>query len=540
MKLARTAVAATLSLLASHQVCCQSRLAASSNTTTSTAETPKPSVAVVTTSQPRPNVPSFAQSDIGVFSELAPRLEVHFPKWVESSPTVAIRAIAQNRCYLYVDGVAVGACPDERAPLFETNELSDPDPDHDGIPSSLDVLLGAKKTVLLGTPYRETYRTLAYPNGDVPRDEGVCSDVVVRALRNAGYDLQALIQEDRRLAPSAYPGIEEPDANIDHRRVRNLLVYFTRHFEALPVDGGGSALGYLPGDILLFDTMGDSRPEHIGIVSDTLGPSGRPYVINAWTNGFVTAEMDLLALVPVTHRFRVPTRLVAPSEYRGLEGLLTRERLALGPEHRQVLLVLAPTWGSSYARLYAFERGEEGSCHQVGVPAVTRLGSAGLARGRGVGMEATAPWSNLPEKVEGDHRSPAGRFLLGTAFGRQSPGTLPTTRWPYRRTTARDTWVDDPVSLEYNTWQTLPSPESPHAWSSAERLDMYGLALVIRHNDAPIRKGAGSAHFLHDSDLGRPTTGCTSIKKTDLSRLLSWLEPSRRPLLIQTAGFLFE
>lgn len=69
---------------------------------------------------------------------------------------------------------------------------------------------------------------------------------------------------------------------------------------------------------------------------------------------------------------------------------------------------------------------------------------------------------------------------------------------------------------------------------------MYELALVIRHNDAPVVRGAGSAHFVHDSDLGRPTTGCTGLKQAELLRLVNWLDPKSEPVLLQTAGFIFE
>ncbi|MBN1611829.1 MAG: DUF1287 domain-containing protein [Polyangiaceae bacterium] len=538
MKLSRFAALVGLSLFAPGSVCCQAR-SNGSPAARSKATSSKPGRAREASVKRQLAERTWIERDTGVYSELVPQVRIQSPAWLEVD-AVAIRVASQNRCYLFVDGVAVAVCPPSRVPLFRVDRLDDPDPDQDGIPSSLDILLGAKKTVLLKTPYRETYRKLDYPNGEMPRDEGVCSDVVVRALRNAGFDLQSLIQADRARKPRAYPGIVKADPNIDHRRVRNLLVYFTRHFHELPVDGGGSSDAYLPGDILLFDTMNDPRPEHIGIVSDSLGPTGHPLIINSWTDGYVTAELDLLSFVPVTHRFRAPTRVVAPEEHRGLEGLFLRQGITLGSEHRQLVLVLAPTWGSSHATLQAFERGEAGPFRRVDTPILARLGSAGLARGRGVGGLATRAWWALPRKTEGDHRSPAGLFSFGTAFGRLSPAALVAARWPYRRTNPSDFWVDDPAAPEYNTWQSLASLDAPHSWSSAERLSLYELALVIRHNDAPVVKGAGSAHFVHASDLSRPTTGCTGVGKADLSRLIVWLDPERQPLLLQTAGYLFE
>jgi hypothetical protein len=197
----------------------------------------------------------------------------------------------------------------------EVNSLATWDRDGDAIPDSLDILLGAKKTVINGAAYRSTYRVLPYPGGDVPRTEGVCTDVVVRAFRNAGIDLQKEIHEDAKARPSAYPGIQKLDRSIDHRRVRNLLPYFVRNFVSLPVDPEDSTAPWLPGDVVFLDTMRDAQPEHLGIVSDRLGPSGFPLLINNWTDGTQTAEMDLLSFVPVRNRFRVPARkLSVPSE----------------------------------------------------------------------------------------------------------------------------------------------------------------------------------------------------------------------------------
>ena len=173
------------------------------------------------------------------------------------------------------------------------------DTDADGIPDSVDILLGAKKVVLDAAPYVEHYLRLDYPGGDVPRTEGVCTDVIVRALRNMGLDLQAAVHQDATAHPEAYPGIRKLDSNIDHRRVPNLVRWFARHFERVSADA------LLPGDVVFLDTFA-SRPgaDHVGIVSDRLGASGKPLIINAWTSGYVASEMDLLRLR--SHRVGVP------------------------------------------------------------------------------------------------------------------------------------------------------------------------------------------------------------------------------------------
>lgn len=182
------------------------------------------------------------------------------------------------------------------------------DRDDDGIPDSLDVLLGAKKTVLNAAAYTGGYVRISYPMGDVPRTLGVCTDVIVRAVRNAGLDLQRELHEDIRRAPRAYPMVKgRGDPNIDHRRVKTLLPYFVRHWQRHSVALEDAADPLRPGDVVLMDTFPSrTGPDHIGIVSDRLGPSGKPLIINNWTDGTVTAEMDLLPFVPLTHRFRIP------------------------------------------------------------------------------------------------------------------------------------------------------------------------------------------------------------------------------------------
>jgi uncharacterized protein YijF (DUF1287 family) len=181
------------------------------------------------------------------------------------------------------------------------------DRDRDGIPDPLDVLRGAKKALLNAASYDTAYYAISYPNGDVPRDKEACSDVVIRALRNAGLDLQKEIAEDVRKRPKSYPGVSEQKTSIDHRRVRNQVVWFARYLTRLDTAVDAShPEAWLPGDIALFDTLSKPGPDHIGIVSDAVGPSGLPLVINNWTFGSTTAEMDLLSFVPVTHHFRMP------------------------------------------------------------------------------------------------------------------------------------------------------------------------------------------------------------------------------------------
>lgn len=181
------------------------------------------------------------------------------------------------------------------------------DADGDGIPDPLDVLLGAKKTALNAAAYTQGYVRITYPGGDVPRTMGVCTDVVIRAVRNAGIDLQKALHDDIRRAPRAYPMVKgRGNPNIDHRRVSTLLPYFKRHWDrrSARLDDPDDPLR--PGDVIFMDTLARPGPDHIGILSDRIGDSGLPLVINNWTNGTVTTEMDLLSFVPVLYRFRLP------------------------------------------------------------------------------------------------------------------------------------------------------------------------------------------------------------------------------------------
>lgn len=183
------------------------------------------------------------------------------------------------------------------------------DVDGDGIADPLDLLIGARKTALNGARYGAGYIKIDYPMGDVPRDAGVCTDVVIRAVRNLGVDLQVELHRDIRRARRAYPMVKRLNANINHRRVRTLLPYFRRHWQERSADIDDPSDPLEPGDVVFMDTF-PSRPgpDHIGIVSDRAGPSGKPMIINNWTEGSRTGEMDLLSFVPVTHRFRFSRR----------------------------------------------------------------------------------------------------------------------------------------------------------------------------------------------------------------------------------------
>jgi uncharacterized protein YijF (DUF1287 family) len=135
---------------------------------------------------------------------------------------------------------------------------------------------------------------MGFPGGDIAADQAVCTDVVVRALRGAGLDLQAMVFEDRTLHPERYPNRREsPRPSIDHRRVGNLAALLRRHAVAGAI---GSAEGLAPGDIVVFDTgIPNGSPfDHIGIVDDTKDSDGDLRAINIWTVGRQTSAMNLI------------------------------------------------------------------------------------------------------------------------------------------------------------------------------------------------------------------------------------------------------
>lgn len=180
------------------------------------------------------------------------------------------------------------------------NEVAAPDHDDDGIVDRLDIVRGMKKLLLNRAAYHEMYRGLPYPGGDVPRTEGVCTDTIVRALRNAGIDLQRAVHDDIVAARKAYPMVDKVDANINHRRVKTLLVWFRRHAKTIAAD-----TDYEPGDIVFLDTFpARAGAEHVGLVSDRM-QAGKPLIVNNWTDGYVDSELPLLGSVAVTDHFRM-------------------------------------------------------------------------------------------------------------------------------------------------------------------------------------------------------------------------------------------
>lgn len=273
--------------------------------------------------------------DKGIFGDLDAKVQIALPDHLDPATVTAQIDEHHHVVILSIDGVPRKAYPfgdqplavgehtlhlragdrDELGPLLAeariTTGKAAHDLDDDGIPDPLDILIGAKKAVLNAdayTPEAEDYISMTYPGGDVPRTIGVCTDVIIRSVRNAGLDLQRALHEDIAKAKRAYPMVKGAgDPSIDQRRVGTLLPYFKRHWQSHTPKLDDPQDPYRPGDIILMDTFPNrSGPDHIGIISDRVDAQGLPLVINNWTDGTVTAEMDLLTFVPVLYRFRLP------------------------------------------------------------------------------------------------------------------------------------------------------------------------------------------------------------------------------------------
>lgn len=174
---------------------------------------------------------------------------------------------------------------------------SQADKDGDGIDDYTDILLGARAEAERKPKYKSAYYAGGYP----PDTEGVCTDVIWRALRNAGYSLKDMVDEDIAQNVSEYPRVGgKPDPNIDFRRVPNLKVYFERNHIILTNDLNQIA-EWQPGDIVVFGTT------HVGIISDKRNKNGVPYLIH--NGGQPNREEDILELYnkyePISGHYRL-------------------------------------------------------------------------------------------------------------------------------------------------------------------------------------------------------------------------------------------
>ena len=179
-----------------------------------------------------------------------------------------------------------------------TSVQSSMDYNNNGLDDYTDFLMGARQDAKTHPTYDPAYWDGGYP----PEDIGVCTDVVWRAFRQAGYSLRGMVDQDIQNRPDAYPHVAVRDNNIDFRRVPNLHEFFRTHGVTLTTDITDIAQ-WQPGDIVIF-----GEDQHIGIVSDLRNSQGQPYIIH--NGGQPDREENYLPDADVTGHYRFDASLV--------------------------------------------------------------------------------------------------------------------------------------------------------------------------------------------------------------------------------------
>ena len=215
-----------------------------------------------------------------------------------------------------------------------------------------------------------------------------------------------------------------------------------------------------------------------------------------------------------------------------LLGLWTGQARIAPSGARQLVVVTTPAWDSVSGTLRRYVRASATApWRAVGGPVPIVVGQTGLAWG-----DDALGRRRDPRKREGDGKAPAGRFPLQTAFGFAPTSTMDWVRLPYLPLDERTECVDDSASTHYNTVVDRGAVRRVD-WTSAERMqsiDLYRLGVIVEYNARPVRRGRGSCIFLHIwRSAGSPTSGCTAMPADDLESIIRWLDPARRPTLVQ-------
>ena len=229
----------------------------------------------------------------------------------------------------------------------------------------------------------------------------------------------------------------------------------------------------------------------------------------------------------------------APASAGGARPVSATSLLAAA---RQLVVVTTPDWNAVRGTLYGFQRGADGAWVPARWSAGPRRGDAARSVSIVVGKNGTAWDPGLappiagPTKAEGDGRSPAGAFALGTAFGFARAAEAAWLKLPYREVTSTLECVDDPASEFYNTLADRAAVEPD--WKSSEKMreiaPAYHWGVVVDYNSAPAVPRRGSCVFLHiGGDGGRGTAGCTAMDEPALKALMQWLDPKAAPVLVQ-------
>ena len=221
----------------------------------------------------------------------------------------------------------------------------------------------------------------------------------------------------------------------------------------------------------------------------------------------------------------IPLLLFLGSAHAGPRPARTGADMSLTPENRpftaiaaetaQVLVATPGTSGANSITLHFLERRADG--WGAALPSAKAvIGRSGFAE---PGM-----------KREGDGRTPSGVYPLTLAFGYSESVN---TKMPYRMAGDNDIWIDDPDAPDYNTWGNRGKTRARSFEDMRRKDGLYRYGLVIGYNMDPVLRGYGSAIFLHVwKGPGSPTTGCVAMAEKDVLRVLRWLDPARKPLII--------
>lgn len=198
----------------------------------------------------------------------------------------------------------------------------------------------------------------------------------------------------------------------------------------------------------------------------------------------------------------------------------------------KLVTVVSEDWDHFRATLRRYERAPGGEWTRFGSPTEVVLGREGYGWGRGIHGSGALEGRPGPVKREGDGRSPAGVFEIGTAYGYVSDRN--GVSLPYVQATPELRCVDDPASSHYN--RIVSTESTPVDWKSAEHMrrrdDLYALVIVVEHNTRPVEPGAGSCIFIHawkGPDVGM--AGCTAMPMEALEMFARWLEPDAAVLV---------
>jgi D-alanyl-D-alanine dipeptidase len=240
--------------------------------------------------------------------------------------------------------------------------------------------------------------------------------------------------------------------------------------------------------------------------------------------------MPAILMLLIQRRLFVVTIFLALASFPRLTG----QTHALDSS-TELIVVTTSNWNAVEGTLQRYARAKVGKkWDRVGGPVRIVVGKNGLGWGSGISsVDPHGP--SDPVKKEGDGKAPAGLFQLGKTFGYASE-RQPGWKMPYVALTTSVECVDDSVSKFYN--RVLARESVSPDWSSSEHMlrsdDLYRWGIIVEHNSDPPQPGAGSCIFMHIwRGPGQGTVGCTAMPREQLESILAWLDPERKPLLVQ-------